>query len=31
MITENGDYADLFDLVYLNVAHIQEKKTVDFR
>ena len=31
MITENGDYADLFDLVYLNVPHIQEKKTVDFR
>jgi hypothetical protein len=31
MITEKGEYADLVDMVYLNVPHFQEKKVVDFK
>ena len=31
MITEKGQHADLFDMVYLNVPQYEEKKIVDFR
>lgn len=31
MVTEKGEYADLVDMVYLNVPHFEEKKIVDFR
>ena len=31
MITEKGDYADLVDMIHLNVPQFQEKNIVDFR